>query len=167
MQFCHPTWHTFFGTLCALLPWATGRRCRGSTYLSFSNLWGGSHSRGRRHQMQTLEEKTCVLLCFGRLHHLGVGLECQPRTRLRSVLCSFKMSILANVSDRSASKSLILSATHSSERLRTTFHCWGVRASVKLETWFQNIFDHKFTSAAETSFTPRFRLSTFHICYVE
>ncbi len=39
MQFCHPTWLTFFGTLCALLPRPTGAPGRGSSlYTIFRSL---------------------------------------------------------------------------------------------------------------------------------
>ena len=39
MQFCNPTWHTFFGTLCALLLWPTGLPSRGSfLYTIFCSL---------------------------------------------------------------------------------------------------------------------------------
>ncbi len=39
MQFCHLSWHTFFGTLCALLPWPTGTPSRGSfLYTIFRSL---------------------------------------------------------------------------------------------------------------------------------
>ena len=39
MQFCNPAWHTFFGTLCALLPWPTGSPGRGSSlYTIFRSL---------------------------------------------------------------------------------------------------------------------------------